>query len=101
MDGFPDSEPDIEQTDAGDCAANEVDFEKCAQFGHADEDAVVGPQPCPRQDSEQHSELDAENDIDNEGQPMQPESYLRMLIWRRFGRDELRASCLRVWFCGM
>ena len=74
VDGFGDADPDIEEADAGDDAADGAVVEDVGEGGAGEDKGVVVPDAGPPgEDEDEDAEVDAEEDEDKEGDALEPD----------------------------
>ncbi len=55
MDGFPESHPQVQDTQSGGQATHEAAGNEVAQIGRGQEQRIIGPLVGPRQNDQQHA----------------------------------------------
>jgi len=74
VDGFGDADPDVEEAEAGDEAADGADVEEGAEGGAGLDEGVVVPDAAPPgKDHDEDAKIDAEEDEDEKGEALEPD----------------------------
>ena len=86
VEGFPEADPDVEQTQAATQAAKKTGRDQSAKPGISEQKIVVGPLGRPGQNQEQHAGNGANEDKKKDGSAMQPELQPGVGLSRRSRR---------------
>ena len=70
---LPYPDPYIDQPDTCCQSANEVHLQQRVEAGKIHKQAVVGPETRPREDRQQHSQLDIEDDANHQAKAIDPD----------------------------